>query len=203
MTHTPKLPDALASRMEREVNALALKAFPMSFHERERSDARWVAMSAISAYHAALMESASVEFDEAACADPAEKFRQRALFEIRMPIEAGFYEGARFQHSQAQPVIAALRAELIEWRNEAQLRAGAYGEKCAELSRLREENERLRAEVVELLNESKEDNINWEKDCTERDNLSKALEYAKAILGGRETPEDWLAEIEKLERGEG
>lgn len=60
------------------------------------------------------------EFDEDACRAPAEEFRARALFEIRMPIEQGFYEGAKWQHSRMVDKLAELQDEITNSNKFAQ-----------------------------------------------------------------------------------
>lgn len=126
-------------------------------------------MGGIQAYHAILMEGAS-EFDEASV---------REAF----PESPYAVYGARWQHSQLAPVIAALRAELFDWKKMYYGADASLKDMFPKLESEREENARL------------------------RDNLRRALDYVKNVLrtglgisGARETT---LAEIERLEKGDG
>lgn len=101
-----------------------------------------------------------------------------------------FVRGARWQHSQLAPVIAAKDA----WR-EGELRYRKETE---------EENARLRSEVESLKRASEIASDTTKQFVAQYDNLSKALARAKQFIRADmdELPEEAVAEIEKLERGE-
>lgn len=73
-----------------------------------------------------------------------------------------------------------------------------FDQNKAQLTAMRAERDRLREELSTIREAG---NIYIEELRADRANLRAALELAKNILNGVESPNNWLDEIEKLERG--